>query len=396
MIFQKDFLFIYGAGLVRSMGVSLIGTVVAIYWATVGFNSAQIGILVTLGLAGGTLATFCVSFFADKWGRRRMLLTLSFFSCAGGIFLALNPSFTVMCVVTFIGMINGMGRDRMAAFSLEQSLLAQTQDTHTRTKVFATYNLIQDIGHASGSLLAGLPFLFRKIFTIEAVHSYQLTLVFYAFLLLIGGIFYLGLPKEIEIKNRINQKISPDSLRKIKNFGALSFLDSLGGGFLTGALISYWFFKRFGVTEETIGFLFFLARIANGASFLVAAWLSKKIGLVNTMVFTHIPASIFLMIVPFMPSFWLAALLYLLRECLVEMDVPTRQSYLASIVSDHERTFTLGIVNVIRNLAWATSPVMAGYAMRVMALSTPLFAGPSIKICYDLLLYKMFRKIKPM
>ncbi len=395
MIFQKDFLFIYAAALLRALGVSIVGTVVAIYWATVGFSSAQIGILVSLGLAGGTLATFCVSLFADKFGRRRMLLLLSMLSVLGGVFIALNPSFLGMCVATFIGMLNGMGRDRMAAFSLEQALLAQSPDTHSRTKAFAGYNLIQDIGHASGSLLASLPFLFRKFFAIENISSYQWTFVFYSCLLLISGLLYFGLSQEVEIDGKEKQKVSPDSFQKIKKFGMLSFLDSFGGGFLTGALISYWFFKRFGVTEEVIGTLFFFARVANGVSFIVAAWLSKKIGLINTMVFTHIPASICLMIVPFMPSFWMAALLYIMRECLVEMDVPTRQAYLSSIVQPHERTFALGIVNVVRNLAWSISPVIAGSAMKLMSLSAPLFAGPSIKICYDLLLYKAFRKIKP-
>jgi predicted MFS family arabinose efflux permease len=172
-------------------------------------------------------------------------------------------------------------------------------------------------------------------------------------------------------------------------------LDSLGGGFLTSALIAYWFFRRFSVAEESLGPLFFVLRLANAGSYLVAAWAARRIGLLNTMVFTHIPSSLFLIAVPFAPSFAWAVAMLLARECLVEMDVPTRQSYILAVVQPNERTYASGITNLTRNVAWATAPSFAGYFMQHLALAAPLFLGGGIKITYDLLLYVAFRRVKP-
>ena len=160
---------------------------------------------------------------------------------------------------------------------------------------------------------------------------------------------------------------------------ALTGMDSLGGGFLTGALVSYWFFERFGIGEAQLGLLFFAARVANAASHLVAAWLAQRIGLVNTMVFTHIPSSLFLIAVPFATDPAWAVALFLARESLVEMDVPTRQSYIVAVVPAEARAFSSGITTLTRNIAYAVAPVLAGAAMRGVALSVPLFAGGGIK-----------------
>jgi hypothetical protein len=176
---------------------------------------------------------------------------------------------------------------------------------------------------------------------------------------------------------------------------ALTGMDSLGGGFLSGALLSYWFFARFGIGEEWLGPLFFGARAANAASHLVAAWLARRIGLLNTMVFTHIPSSLFLMAVPLAPGLWWATALFLAREALVEMDVPTRQSYILAVVPPEARAFSSGITTFTRNVAYAVAPALAGAAMSGLALSAPLFAGGGIKVAYDLLLYGSFRRVKP-
>jgi len=172
-------------------------------------------------------------------------------------------------------------------------------------------------------------------------------------------------------------------------------LDSLGGGFLTTALLGYWFFRRFGVDEALLGPLFFVVRMLNGLSHLVAAWLAKRIGLVNTMVWTHLPSSFLLMTVPIAPNLPVAIALFLIREALVEMDVPTRQSYIVAVVKEEERTRAAGISNLTRNVAWAVAPAVAGALMRDLSLSAPLVVGPGLKVAYDLLLYRAFRHIKP-
>jgi predicted MFS family arabinose efflux permease len=172
-------------------------------------------------------------------------------------------------------------------------------------------------------------------------------------------------------------------------------MDSFGGGFLTGALISYWFVQRFGVGEQYIGPVFFAARVANAASHLVAAWLARRIGLLNTIVWTHLPSSLFLLAVPFAPSFAWATVLFLCREALVEMDVPTRQSYIVAVVAPSERALATGLTTLTRNIAYAVAPIGAGLAMTDVALASPLIFGAGVKIAYDFVLYFSFRKIRP-
>ncbi len=176
---------------------------------------------------------------------------------------------------------------------------------------------------------------------------------------------------------------------------ALFALDSLGGGFLTTAMLSLFFFTRFGVGEGVVGVLFFAARAANALSHVGAAWLARRIGLVNTMVFTHIPSSLLLVTVPFAPTFPIAAALFVLREGLVEMDVPTRQSYVMAVVRPEERTFASGVTHLVRLSAWAIAPGFAGLFMRGASLAAPLFIGAGMKIAYDVLLYSAFRSVRP-
>jgi len=176
---------------------------------------------------------------------------------------------------------------------------------------------------------------------------------------------------------------------------ALFSLDAFGGGFLTDALVAYWFFRRFGIVEQDLGVVFFVVHVLNACSHLGAAWLARHIGLVNTMVFTHLPSSLFLMAVPFAPSFKWAVLLFLCREALVEMDVPTRQSYVAAVVKPSERTFASGVTNLARNLFWAVGSGVAGLSMQALSFSAPLLLGGGSKLLYDMLLFRSFRKLKP-
>ncbi|MGH6611711.1 MAG: MFS transporter, partial [Burkholderiaceae bacterium] len=190
-------------------------------------------------------------------------------------------------------------------------------------------------------------------------------------------------------------RISPGTRTILWKISSLFALDSLGGGFLTTALLTYFFHERFGVGPAEMGTLFFAARIANALSHIAAAWLAQRIGLVNTMVFTHIPSSLLLVTVAFAPSFPIAAALFLLREGLVEMDVPTRQSYLMAIVRPEERTTVTGVTHLVRLAGWAIAPLIAGLLMQNLALATPLFIGAAMKITYDVLLYRAFRRVRP-
>ena len=400
MQLKSDQKLIYSAAFLRSLGVGLTGVVLGISLFRAGFSASRIGVVVAVGLAGAALATLLVSLYADRVGRRTALLILSLLGALGGLGLALRSDISSILLFAFLGMVNGMGRDRGAAFALDQAMLAETVPAERRTWSLAWYNLILDAGHALGALAGALPFLFRRWLGVELLSSYQLTFGFYVALNLLSAVFYLCLSLHIE-KARLaiplgsSAGISPQSKKIVAKLAALFGLDSLGGGFLTGALVAYWFLRRFGVSEESLGPLFFVVRLLNAGSHLTAAWLARRIGLVNTMVFTHIPSSLFLIAVPFAPSLTWAVGLFLARECLVEMDVPTRQSYVMAVVEPEERTFSSGITNLTRNVAWAAAPSFAGYFMQHVALAAPLFLGGGIKITYDILLYLAFRRLKP-
>jgi MFS family permease len=293
-------------------------------------------------------------------------------------------------------MLNGMGRDRGAALAIEQAVLPETAPDSERTRVIAWYNVLQDAGHALGSLMAGLPVAIRSATGLGELGSMRACLFLYAALALVTLFIYAALSSRIEaVAGKARVTISPETRRIIVRISALFSIDSLGGGFLTTALISFYFFERFHVSEAVIGLLFFGARLANAGSHLVAAWLSRRIGLVNTMVFTHIPSSLLLVTVAFAPNFPVAVVLFLLREGLVEMDVPTRQSYVMAVVKPEERTFASGATALVRMAMWAVAPAFAGWLMQSASMALPLLIGAAMKISYDILLWVAFRRVRP-
>jgi sugar phosphate permease len=214
---------------------------------------------------------------------------------------------------------------------------------------------------------------------------------------LLSAAIYLFLDSQVEVLSvkAAAAVVSVDSKRTVRKIAALFALDAGGGGFLADALLAYWFYERFGVTEAKLGVLFFIVRILNGVSHLGAAWLAGKIGLVRTMVFTHLPSSLFLLAVPLAPSFAIAAVMLLCREALVEMDVPTRQSYVAAVVQPHERVYASGVTNLTRTGGWAVTASLSGVLMQHVAFSAPLVLGGSMKVLYDFLLYRSFVHVKP-
>ena len=386
---------IYAGSFVRSLATSLIGVLLWIYLAKRRFDPAEVGLVVAVGLAGAAMAALVVTLAGDRLGRRRALIALAILGCVGAVVVAFSSHLIVLAAAAFIGMLNGMGRDRGASSALDQAILPATTGHQQRTLGFAWYNVLQDAGHALGALLAGAPVLLRQWLKLEELASLRFMVMAYALLLLLTAAVYVRLSDAVEAPAHARAApLSEASRRSLWKISALFGLDSLGGGFLTSSLLSFFFFERFGATEGVIGVLFFGARVANAASHLGAAWLAKRIGLVKTMVFTHIPSSILLVTVAYAPSFPAAAVLFLLREGLVEMDVPTRQSYVMAIVRPQERTFASGITNLVRLGGWALAPSFAGLLMQGTSLAAPLFVGAGMKIAYDLLLYRAFWRVK--
>ena len=387
------------AAFLRSVSVGLTGVLLVLDLNSHHWSLQRAGLLVTLGLAGSATATLLSSLFAERLGRRRTLLLLGLLNLLGAAALVYTRRPAALLVAAFFGLINGLGRDRGPSYALEQALLPETTKPERRTLVLAWYGLLLDFGLALGSLLAGVPGLLREHLYWSPADAFGFAWLFCLILALLNLAFYLRLTPRVELAHTASlasaPRISPESRRRIARLAALTGMDSLGGGFLTGALVSYWFFRRFGIDEQGLSLLFFGARLANAASHLVAAWLARRIGLINTMVFTHIPSSLFLIAVPFAPSAAWATVLFIARECLVEMDVPTRQSYILAVVRPEERPFASGMTTLTRNIAYAVAPFFAGLSMTGLALAAPLFLCGGTKIAYDILLYLSFRRIRP-
>ena len=391
----KDRTILYAAAFLRALATGMIAVLIGIHLAKLRFDPATIGTVVSAGLAGAAVAALLVTLGADRIGRRRALIVLGALGALGGAVVAVASQPLVIGLAAFFGMLNGMGRDRGASMILDQVLLPSTTTDDRRTYAFAYYNVVQDVGHALGSLLAGLPAILRPLLHVAEGDSLRLAVGLYGLLLLATAILYSGLSPAAEPAAAAKVTVTPETRKIVTRISALFALDSLGGGFLTTAMLSLFFYTRFGVGEGTVGLLFFAARTANALSHVGAAWLARRIGLVNTMVFTHIPSSLLLLTVPFAPTFPIAAALFILREGLVEMDVPTRQSYVMAVVRPEERTFASGVTHLVRLSAWAVAPGFAGLFMRGASLAAPLFIGAGMKIAYDLLLYSAFRSVRP-
>ena len=396
---HRDRALISAAAFLRSFGVGLMGVVLGIYLSRYGYSALRIGVVVATGLAGSAVATAAVGLGADRIGRKRFLFVLSSLTALGGVALYAMPTFPLLLAVIFVAMLNGTGTERSATFALEQAVIPGLGADSRRTWNLAFYNVLIDGGGALGALGAGFPLILQHQFEVSLIRAYQLVFLGYSGLYLIVAGFYLLLSPEVEVNNGLRtahiSTVAPKTKRVIGNLTALFSLDSFGGGFLTDALVSYWFFKRFGLSENDLGLVFFAVHILNALSHVGAAWLARRIGLVNTMVFTHLPSSLLLMAVPLAPSAKLAILLFFAREALVEMDVPTRQSYVASLVAPHERSFASAATNLARNVCWAIGSATAGLLMQNFAFSTPLFVGGGTKVAYDLLLYRSFHSLKP-
>lgn len=399
---MRDRLLLYVSAVARAIAYGACGVVLGVHLGASGFDARAIGAVTAAGLAGCALASGLAGIGADR-ARRGWLGALALLSAAGCATLAVAggigvaPTIAAAC----IGMVNGMGKDRGAQQVIEQALLPATVDDAGRTRAIAVYTMLQDLGHGLGALAAGLPaFLLAQSHpglargALDAAGA-AAALWACAALFLLSGACGLGISPALHAAPRGSRRLSPASRPVVLRLCALFSLDAIGGGVLVGALLSWFFVGRFGVTIAEVGWLFAGARVLNALSHLAAAWLARRIGLVNTMVFTHIPSSLLLMTVAIAPSFPVAAALFLLREGLVEMDVPTRQSYVLAVVRPDERTAVNAATSLVRMGGWALGAAVAGALIDAVGMGAALVGGASLKIAYDVLLWRSFRHRKP-
>jgi MFS family permease len=390
---------IYIAAWMRSFGIGLLGVVLGVFLYREGYSSTVIGLVIAAGLAGAATGTVFITFKADRLGRRRTLFVLSLLTALGSLPLIFHFGLPAMVLIAFLGMLNGMGSDRSPAFALEQATIPGLVSDEKRTWALAWYSVVLDASGALGALAAGIPIAAQKWWSMDLARSYRYLFIGYAAISVLTALLYLLLSEDVEIRKEgtlgTRVAVSPETKSTIKRISALFAIDAFGGGFLTDALVSYWFFRRFGIAESQLALLFFTVHVLNALSHLGAAWLARRIGLIKTMVFTHLPSSMFLIAAAFMPSPRWAIVLFLLRESLVEMDVPTRQSYVAAVVQPEERTFAAGVTNLVRNGASAAASAVAGVFMQQVAFAAPLLLGGGLKIIYDGLLWRAFRHLAP-
>lgn len=387
---------VLAAAFLRAFAIGATAVLLGITLATRGFSAADIGSVVAAGLVGTALASAWLGRYGSRLPTVPTLTTLALVAAAGTAAVALLDSPLALHLAFVLGMVNGAGRDRGASLVLEQAILPSLLTDASRTRGYAWYNVAQDAGHALGALAAALPSLLEATLAWPQGQGARVAFLALAALLAASAALYRTLPRTLSHAARENAAVIPrESRRIVRRISALFFVDSLAGGFLGTALLSYFFFERFGASEAAIAALFFGARTLNALSHLGAAWLARRIGLVNTMVFTHIPSSLLLVTVGLTDDFGLAAVLFLLREGLVEMDVPTRQSYVMAVVAPEARTYASSVTNLVRLAGWAAGPAFAGVLMTGTGLATPLYVGAAMKIGYDLALWRAFRHLRP-
>jgi MFS family permease len=405
-ILSTDGRFLFITRIVRLFAYGFLSVILVLYLAELGLKATEIGLLLTLILIGDTLISLWITTNADRMGRRRMLIIGAVLMIFAGVLFALTGNFIVLLIAGTIGVISPSGYEVGPFLSIEQAALSQIVADDRRTQVFAWYNLFGSFTTAIGSLCGGALVQGLEQAGVSPLGSYRMVVIGYAAMGLVLAFLFSRLSLVVEL-TRVSDPVSPPSDRKkflglhksrrvVFKLSALFSLDAFAGGFVLQSILAYWFYVRFNVQPALLGSIFFGANVLAGLSALVAARVAKKIGLVHTMVVTHIPSNILLILVPFMPNLPLAITVLLMRFSISQMDVPTRQSYTMAVVSPDERSAAAGITGVARTTGASIAPVVTGPLLANSALlSFPFVIAGGLKIIYDLLLYRSFKAIKP-
>ena len=361
-----------------------------------GFSATQVGAVVAASLLGSALLTLAAGFLSRQVTPRTLLLVTSWIMLSTGIALGSVTTFVPLLLISIITTLNPSAGDVSPFLPIEQAMLSNSVTADQRTSLFAGYNLIGSLVGALGALCAGLPVLIARTLDAADQTGRQSAFVFYGLAGLLSLILYSQLPRTpLSNTAPLRRALSPRSRKTVLTLSALFSLDSFGGGFATQAIFALWMLGRFDVSIESLGALFFGAGIISAFSSLIAVRISQRIGLVKTMVFTHIPASVLLILVALSPHVFVAIALFLVRAFLSQMDVPVRTSYVMAVVQPEERAAAASITNVPRSLASALPPLAAGWMLDQTTFAWPLLICAACKIIYDLLLLKMFTEVAP-
>jgi len=400
---RQDIALLFTARCIRMFGYGLLAVVVVLYLDAVGLSGAQIGLLLTLTLLGDAAISLWLTTHADRLGRRRVLLVGAVLLLAGGLAFAATPVFAVLLVAATIGVISPSGNEVGPFLAVEQASLTQLVDPARRTHLFTRYQLAGSLATAFGALTAGAVVQLAAGRVVEPADAYRAVIVGYALVGVALAVVFWRVSPAVEvppaevvdptIRTRLGLHQSQGVVMRLS---ALFALDAFAGGFVMQSFIAFWFSERFGVDPAVLGVILFGANILAAASALAAGPLAARFGLVRTMVFTHLPSNVLLILVPLMPTLPLAVLALLVRFSISQMDVPTRQSYTMAIVAPDERSAAAGVTGIARSLGVAASPLIAAPLLIGSAyIGAPFVIAGSLKILYDVLLYRRFQAVRP-
>ncbi|HET7180856.1 MAG TPA: MFS transporter, partial [Candidatus Limnocylindrales bacterium] len=397
---SRDAQLLFLARAVRMSGYGALGLILVLYLGAAGLDAGQIGLLLTLTLVGDTLISLYLTTHADRIGRRRTLAIGALLMAGAGLVFAGSTGFVVLLLAATIGVLSPSGAEVGPFLPIEQASLTEVTPAGRRTSIYAWYNLTGSVATAVGALIAGLVVGALRSAGWSELDAYRVILVSYSLraLVLIPIVRAVSSavevpPVDATIAGRLGLHRSRGIVGRLSGLFAL---DAFGGGLIVQSLLAFWFHDRFGLDAATLGAIFFGANILAAVSALAAARIANRIGLINTMVFTHLPSNVLLMLVPLMPTVELAILVLLLRFSISQMDVPTRQSYTMAVVDPDERSAAAGVTGIARTTGAALSPLIAAPLFAVPGLAAvPFFLAGGLKIVYDVVLWRLFSQRRP-
>lgn len=397
---NRNVTLLFATRMIRLFCYGLLSVILALYLAELGLREAQIGLLFTLTLAGDAAISLWLTTSADRWGRKRTLVLGALLMAGAGLAFVLTHNVILLILAAIIGVISPSGNEIGPFLSVEQASLTQLISGKKRTEFFAWYAVAGSLTTATGALAGGWIAQGLQANGWTALAAYRAILIGYA----AGGFLLLFL--FLNLTESVEAEVARDAAKRVLGLhrsrsivfklSSLFAMDAFAGGLLVQSLIAYWFHVRFGVASGVLGSIFFGANLLAGISALLAVRLANRFGLINTMVFTHIPSNILLILVPLMPTLPLAIAVLLLRFSISQMDVPTRQSYTMAVVTPDERSAAAGVTAIARSVGASISPALTGLLFGIPILfNVPFFLSGGLKIIYDLLLYREFRALKP-
>ena len=402
---NRDGKVVIAAASVRSLGYGFMSVFLGVYLDLLEFTPLQAGLVFSAIMAGGALSNVVASWRGDAIGRRRMLIGMAALMSLGGFLFPVSEQTALLIAISLIAMTTSSGGDRTAFLSIDMAILAQSGRARQRTALFSLYNLAGRLTKAIGSAAVGLPALAQWLFGLDAILSYKLMFFGYAAFALLCLVIYWKLSPNAEPPSARRaddgdgdaaepEKMSRESRSIIVRLSLLFTMDSLGGGFMVNAYLSYFFANRFEMDAGTIGFIFFIGSLLNTLSIILAAPTAQRIGLILTMAASQGIANSMLILMALTGTPALAVAFFLIRELINDMDIPTREAYTMAIVPPDARTSAAGLTNLGRTLAQAVAPLFGGYVATATALGAPILIGSAVKLGYNALLYAMFRTVQ--